>query len=85
MDISRDEQRVLHALAQGGKIHPLKDGDGRITGVECFNRHGWLMAQCTLLLFKKLRRKKAIASRDGQPYQITRRGLELVRSEANNR
>ena len=85
MDISRDEQRVLHALAQGGNITPIKNPKGRITDVKCFNRDGWLMQQCNLLLFKKLRNKKAIASSDGRPYQITRRGLELVRSEYDNR
>lgn len=85
MDISRDEQRILHALAQGGKIHALKDERGKITGIECYNRDGWLMSQCNLLLFNKLRRKKAIKSQGGHPYRITRRGLELVRSEFDNR
>lgn len=85
MDISREEQRVLHALAQGGAIHVVKAGNGRITDVECLNRDGWLLSQCNLTLFKKLKRKKAIASADGRPYRITRRGLELVRSEFDNR
>ena len=85
MDISREEQRVLHALAQGGTIYALKNDKGRITGVECFNREGWKMEQCNLRLFSKLRRKKAIMSQDGRPYRITRRGLELVRAEVDNR
>jgi uncharacterized protein len=85
MDISRDEQRVLHALAQGGVIVPLKNPKGRITAVQCFNRDGWLMNHCNLILFKKLKNKKAIASQDSKPYRITRRGLELVRSEVDNR
>ncbi len=85
MDISRDEQRVLHALAQGGMIQPLKRPNGRIVDVRCFTRDGWLMTQCSLLIFKKLQRKKAIMSEDGRPYRITRRGLELVRSELDNR
>jgi uncharacterized protein len=85
MDISRDEQRVLHALAQGGLIKPLKNHKGRIDGLELYNRDGWLMPVITPLLFKKLRRKKAVASRDGGPYRITRRGLELVRPEFDNR
>jgi uncharacterized protein YjhX (UPF0386 family) len=85
MDISREEQRVLHALAQGGCIHTLKNPNGRIHSVECFNRDGWLLVQCTLHVFRKLRRKKAIAAADGAPYRITRRGLELVRSEVDNR
>lgn len=85
MDISRDEQRVLHALAQGGLIKPLKNHKGRIDGLELYTRDGWLLPVITPLLFNKLQRKKAIASRDSGPYRITRRGLELVRSEVDNR
>lgn len=85
MDISRKEQRVLHVLAQGGTIRALKSETGKLIGVECINRDGWLMEQCTLPLFKKLKSKKAIASSDGRPYRITRRGLELARSEFDNR
>lgn len=85
MDISRDEQRVLHALAQGGCIALLKNEAGKVTGLEFFNREGWLMSNCSLLLFRKLKAKKAIKSSGGKPYRITRRGLELVRSEFDNR
>lgn len=85
MDISRDEQRVLHALAQGGRIALLKNDFGKPTGLEFFSRDGWLMSGCTLLLFRKLKAKKAIRSQGGGPYRITRRGLELVRSEVDNR
>lgn len=85
MDISRDEQRVLHALAQGGRIALLKTEAGKVKGLEFFNRDGWLMSNCSMLLFKKLKAKKAIRSQGGGPYRITRRGLELVRSEVDNR
>ncbi len=85
MDISRDEQRVLHALAQGGHIVPLKSATGRIEALELYNRDGWRMPLLAPLLFKKLQRKKAIKSQNGQPYRITKRGLELVRSEVDNR
>lgn len=84
MDISREEQRVLHALAQGGCIHALKSDNGKITGIELYNRDGWLMPM-NLSLFKKLWNRKAIASSGGRPYRITRRGLELVRAEVDNR
>ena len=85
MVISRDEQRVLHALAQGGNITPIKDRKGRITDVELYNRDGWRIPAFTLFLFRKLRNKKAIASQQSQPYRITRRCLELVRAEVDNR
>ena len=85
MNISRDEQRVLHALAQGGRSALLKNEAGKVAGLKFFNREGWLMSNCSLLLFRKLKAKKAIKSSGGQPYRITRRGLELVRSEYDNR
>ncbi|HKI70209.1 MAG TPA: YjhX family toxin [Verrucomicrobiae bacterium] len=85
MDISRHEQRILHALAQGGCIRPLKNEHGKIAAVECYTREGWLMAGLDVVVFQKLRRKKAIKSQQSGPYRITRRGLELVRSEVNNR
>jgi uncharacterized protein YjhX (UPF0386 family) len=85
LDISKAEQRVLHALAQGGSIHALKDHRGAIAGVECYNRHGWLMPEVGLRLFTRLRNRQAIASSEGRPYRITRRGLELVRGQLDNR
>ena len=85
MDISRDEQRVLHVLAQGGVIEALKDKRGRIDRLVFINRNGFMLPAIALLLFKKLKRRKSIASREGGPYRITRRGLELVRSEVDNR
>lgn len=85
MDISRQEQRVLHLLAQGGTIVPLKDTRGRITALELYNRDGWRLPVLDMHLFRKLKRKQSISSQSGGPYRITRRGLELVRSEFDNR
>ncbi|WP_240233698.1 YjhX family toxin [Devosia lacusdianchii] len=85
MDISKSEQRVLHALAQGGRIALVRNDAGKVTGLEFFNREGWLLSTCSMTLFKKLKAKKAIKSSGGQPYRITKRGLELVRSEYDNR
>ncbi|KKC39229.1 hypothetical protein WH87_03070 [Devosia epidermidihirudinis] len=85
MDISKDEQRVLHALAQGGRIALVRDDNGKVTDLEFFNREGRKLNTCSLLLFRKLKSKKAIKSQGGQPYRITKRGLELVRSEQDNR
>jgi len=85
MDISRAEQRVLHMLAQGGRIEIERGDSKKIERVTIINRDGWRAPGLDLLLFRKLKRRRAIASKHGQPYRITRRGLELVRSELDNR
>ncbi|MGN6820139.1 MAG: YjhX family toxin [Sphingomonas sp.] len=85
MNISRYEQRVLHALAQGGAIHHCRDDTGRIVEAICFTREGHRLTDGTLALFRKLKRRGLIVSRSGQPYRISRLGLEAVRSQLDNR
>jgi uncharacterized protein YjhX (UPF0386 family) len=85
MDISRAEQRILHLLAQGGRIEIEKNDKSKIEAAICLTRDGWRYPGFDLDLFRKLKRKKAVSSSDGGPYRITRRGLELVRSELDNR
>ena len=53
--------------------------------VDAFNREGWVLSDCTLGIFQKLRRRGLIASRDSGPYQITRLGLGAVRAQLDNR
>ena len=84
MDISRAEQRILHLLAQGGRIEKTRADDNKTLIVECFTRDGWRFPELDLFLFRKLKRKRAIISRNGGPYQITKRGLQLVRSQVDN-
>ena len=84
MDISRAEQRILHLLAQGGHIQFTKDGK-RIARVECYTRDGWRYPDFDVELFRKLKRRRTIISRNGGPYRITKRGLTLVRSQLDNR
>lgn len=85
MDISRAEQRILHLLAQGGRIELERDDRKKIGIVRCFTRDGWLYTGFDLELFRKLKRLKAIKSSSGQPYRITDRGLRLVRAQLDNR
>lgn len=85
MDISRAEQRILHLLAQGGRIEIERGANRKITKLTCLNREGWRYPGLDMFVFRKLKRKRAIASKQGAPYRITRRGLELVRSEFDNR
>lgn len=85
MNISRDEQRVLHALAQGGVILVEKDGRNKIADVNCITRDGWTAASCRMDIFLKLRKRRFIRSRNGGPYRVTREGLAAVRAELNQR
>ncbi|MEP0070177.1 YjhX family toxin [Pyruvatibacter sp.] len=90
MNISRDEQRVLHALAQGGFIRHFRkiSPSGRrqrVVHVECVTRDGWLLSICSLEIFGKLRKRRLIASTNGNPYVITRKGLASVRARPDNR
>ncbi len=84
MDISRAEQRILHLMAQGGRIEITRD-NRKIEMVSCFTRDGWVYPGFGLELFRKLKRLKAIKSSAGEPYRITERGLKLVRAQLDNK
>lgn len=85
MNISKYEQRVLHALAQGGRIEYIRDARGKVEIVDCFNRDGFRLADCTLPVFTRLKRRRLIRSRSGGAYRITREGLVAVRGQLDNR
>ena len=85
MNISKNEQRVLHALAQGGRIEYRRAPGGRVVAVDCLNRDGWRLDDCTLGTFARLRKRRLVASNGSQPYRITREGLAAVRGQLDNR
>jgi uncharacterized protein YjhX (UPF0386 family) len=85
LNISKPQQRVLHALAQGGRIERHRAGPARFDHIDCLTREGWRLGACDLLLFRKLKARGWIASRDGGPYRITQEGLAAVRAQADNR
>ncbi|MCF1504136.1 MULTISPECIES: YjhX family toxin [Hyphomicrobiales] len=85
MNISKFEQRVLHALAQGGRIRHERSGGRKITHVTCFTRDGFVLSDCTLPVFSRLLSKGLIESRGGAPYQISERGRRSVRAQLDNR
>ena len=86
MNISKYEQRVLHALAQGGRIVHRRDPDtGKIVEVDCFTREGWRLSDCKPGVFKRLKRRRLIASHGGAPYRISREGLLAVRAQLDQR
>ena len=85
MNISKPQQRTLHALAQGGRILVERNEKGAIIAAECVSRDGWRLSDCDLFVFKSLKQKRLIASQDGQPYRITREGLANLRSQLDNR
>lgn len=85
MNISKDEQRVLHALAQGGVVLVKKDDRRKILEINCVTREGWTLESCRHDIFLKLRKRRFIRSRNGGPYRITREGLGAVRAELSQR
>ena len=85
MNISKPQQRTLHALAQGARIELLRDDHGRLTGVDCITRDGWRLSDCTLAVFKALKKRRFIASCGGGPYRITRDGAVNLRAQVDNR
>ena len=85
VNISKAQQRTLHALAQGGAIVLERDERGRIISAHCQTRDGWALADCDLLVFKALRKNGLIVSRGGGPYRINREGLANLRSQLDNR
>lgn len=85
MNVSKGEQRTLHVLARGGAILVEKNDTGDIIAVNCATREGWSLADCTLAVFRKLKKRRLIASEGGGPYRITRDGRLAVRAEPDNR
>ncbi len=85
MNISRMEQRVLHVLAQGGHIRHDRDDKGRIVAITCFTRDGYGFSECTFALFQKLKGKRLIESKNGQPYRISFAGRRAVQARPDNR
>lgn len=85
MNISKPQQRTLHALAQGARIELLRDDRGRLVGAECLTGEGWRLSDCSLSVFKALKRRRFIASHGGGPYRITREGLVNLRAQLDNR
>lgn len=84
MNVNRTDQRVLHALAQGGLIRLHRDDAGNIVAAECLNRDGWRLSPFDLQDFKRLKRRRLVSSRNGGPYRITRLGLAVVRPQLDN-
>ncbi|MBI1391224.1 MAG: hypothetical protein GC152_00655 [Alphaproteobacteria bacterium] len=85
MNISKAEQKTLHVLARGGTVLVEKDDRGKIVEINCVTRDGWTLADCTLGVFNKLRKRRLIASSGGGPYGITRAGRAAVRPQLDNR
>lgn len=85
MNISKPQQRTLHALAQGGRIDLERDAHGRIVSADCITRDGWALSDCSVGVFQSLKRKRLIASQNGGPYRITRLGLSNLRAQLDNR
>lgn len=85
LNISKHEQRVLHVLAQGGAIHFERMKNGKVREVTCFTRDGHVLADCSLELFDRLKKRRLIKSVNGRPYRATRLGIRSVNPQYDNR
>jgi hypothetical protein len=85
LNISKHEQRVLHELALGGAIHHVRGAGGKIRDITCYTREGYVLSDCTLDIFIRLKKRRFIHSRNGQPYRVSQRGIKAVRSQLNQR
>lgn len=85
MNISKPEQRVLHALAQGGNILYERGSGNKIASVLCVTRDGHFLTDCTVEVVLRLRRKRLIESFGGRPYRISQKGRLNVRAQFDNR
>lgn len=85
MNISKQEQQVLHTLAMGGEIRRYLDETGKLAEITCFTREGFGLSNCTMGIFKKLKSKKLIRSKGGKPYRITHLGATSVQAKMNQR
>jgi len=84
VNISKDEQRALHVLARGGVIRHERGSNGKVLAVTCFTHDGMVLECCTLKLFRRLRKRRFIESRDGAPYRISMNGRRAVRGQIDN-
>lgn len=74
MNISRNQQPVLHVPALGGRILHKRGEGNKITPITCVTQEGMILADCDLAIFNRLRRKRLIESRSGSPYRISTLG-----------
>jgi uncharacterized protein YjhX (UPF0386 family) len=85
VNISKPQQRTLHALAQGGRVVLERDEAGAAVAAHCLTHTGFVLPDCSLAVFKALKRRRLIMSQGGGPYRITREGLVCLRSRGDNR
>jgi uncharacterized protein YjhX (UPF0386 family) len=85
LNISKLEQRALHALAQGGSIHYHRGENRKINKITCYTREGYVLSDCTLDVFTRLKKRRFIKSKNGAPYQATKLGISAVLSQLDNR
>jgi uncharacterized protein YjhX (UPF0386 family) len=68
------------------KLTPASNAfKGKIAEVRCVTRDGWALADCTLAIFQRLRKRGLVAPQNGGPYRATRLGLAAVRAQLDNR
>ncbi|PJI92073.1 hypothetical protein BC777_0917 [Yoonia maricola] len=85
LNISKHEKRVLHVLAQGGAIHFEYMTNGKMRKASCITQDGHVLADGSLKLFDRLKKRRFVKSENGRPYRTTRRDIRSVNPQYDSR
>ena len=69
LNISKPQQRTLHALAQGGRIIIERDERGNLVSAECVTRDGWTLADVDFDALQASRAHAQVANDRDWPQQ----------------
>ncbi|MEM6303994.1 MAG: YjhX family toxin [Pseudomonadota bacterium] len=85
LDISQNEQRVLHELALGGTLDQERYENGKIREIICCTRDGHILTDCTLPAFLRVKKQRFIRSQSVRSYRALKLGIDAVPAQLNQR
>ncbi len=58
--------------------------NGKVKSVTCYTREGFVLTDCTMRVFTRLKIRRLIRSTGGKPYRISMLGRRSVRAQMDN-